>query len=84
MVASRESLLTASAVKLYGRVIAGLSVNVANARNELGANMFLRQQLEAAEPQLARSVDSAIMEVIRRYRDRPSSSFMATASRPRW
>ena len=54
MVASRESLLTASAVKLYGRVIAGLSVNVANARNELGANMFLRQQLEAAEPQLAR------------------------------
>lgn len=54
MVASRESLLTASAVKLYGRVIAGLSVNVANARDELGANRFLREQLEAGEPQLAR------------------------------
>ena len=55
MVATRESLLTASAVKLYGRVIFGLTVNVEDARNELGANQFLRQQLAAgAQPRLAR------------------------------
>ncbi len=55
MVATRESLLTASAVKLYGRVIQGLNIDVAGARNELGANMFLRNQLDAAtHPHLAR------------------------------
>jgi len=62
MVANRESLLTASAVKLYGRVIRGLSIDVHHARNELGANRFLREQLEAdhdsngdfAPPRLAR------------------------------
>ena len=45
MVATRESLLTASAVKLYGRVITGLNIDVEGARNELGANQFLREQL---------------------------------------
>jgi hypothetical protein len=62
MVARRESLLTASAVKLYGRVIRGLNIDVDDARNELGANRFLREQLEAdsdsdgkyAPPRLAR------------------------------
>ena len=53
MVATRESLLTPSAIKLYGRIIDGLSVNVAKARNELGGNKFLREQLERPkdEPQ---------------------------------
>jgi hypothetical protein len=62
MVATRESLLTASAVKLYGRVIRGLEIDVAGARNELGGNRFLREQLETdtdsegkpARPRLAR------------------------------
>ena len=82
MVASRESLLTASAVKLYGRVIAGLSVNVANARNELGANMFLRQQLEAAEPQLARIYGFSYHGSYTALSRPPSFSSTATASRP--
>jgi hypothetical protein len=55
MVATRESLLTPSAVKLYGRIITALDVNVENARNELGANQFLRQQLKKeVNPKLAR------------------------------
>jgi len=55
MVASRESLLTPSAIKLYGRVIEGLTVDVENARNELGASRFLRAQLaQGVQPHLAR------------------------------
>ena len=55
MVATRESLLTPSAVKLYGRVITGLNINVEGARNELGANQFLREQLAVGvHPRLAR------------------------------
>ncbi len=55
MVATRELLLTPSAVKLYGRVVAGLAIDVENARDELGANRFLRAQLAAGtKPQLAR------------------------------
>jgi hypothetical protein len=53
MVSTRESLLSPSAVKLYGRTIEGLTVNVKDARAELGGNRFLREQLErpAGEPQ---------------------------------
>lgn len=58
MVSSRESLLTPSAIKLYGRIIRGLRVDVADARDELGGNRFLREQLERPEgepqPALAR------------------------------
>jgi hypothetical protein len=55
MVSTRESLLTPSAIKLYGRIIAGLTIDVANARDELGGNRFLREQLErpAGEPKPA-------------------------------
>lgn len=55
MVSTRESLLSPSAVKLYGRIVEGLTVNVAGARDELGGNRFLREQLErpAKEPQPA-------------------------------
>jgi hypothetical protein len=55
MVATRESLLTPFAVKLYGREIRGLAVDVEGARDELGANRFLREQLAAGvQPRLAR------------------------------
>ena len=55
MVSQRESLLSPSAVKLYGRVVLGLDINIANARDELGGNKFLRSQLEpATKPKLAR------------------------------
>ena len=53
MVATRESLLTASAVKLYGGVIPASAIDVANARDELGGNRFLREQLE--RPRASRS-----------------------------
>ena len=62
MLTRRETLLSASAVKLYGRVIRGLNIKLENARDELGNNRFLRAQLEAqidsagnpAPPRLAR------------------------------
>src|SRR4051794_6731392 len=59
MVSTGETLLSASAVKLYGRVIKGLSIDISEARSELGANGFLRSQLDPAEnadalPNLAR------------------------------
>jgi hypothetical protein len=59
MVSKGETLLFASAVKLYGRVVEGLEIKLDQARSELGANQFLRQQLDptansAAAPQLAR------------------------------
>lgn len=62
MVGKRETLLSASAVKLYGRIIRGLRINLVDARDELGGNRFLREQLEAqtdsagnpAQPRLAR------------------------------
>jgi hypothetical protein len=44
MVAKGESLLTPSAIKLYGRIIDGLTINVA--LDELGGNKFLLQQLK--------------------------------------
>ena len=54
MVSQRESLLSPSAVKMYGRVIAGLSIDIADVRDELGANQFLRRQLEpGTDPKLA-------------------------------
>jgi hypothetical protein len=59
MTSKGETLLSASAVKLYGRVVAGLDIKLDQARTELGANGFLRQQLDpatnsAAAPKLAR------------------------------
>ena len=59
MVSKGETLLSASAVKLYGRVVKGLTVNLADARVELGSNRFLRDQLDeikniGAGPLLAR------------------------------
>ncbi len=53
--ANQETLLTASALRLYGRVINGLNVDLAGAAAGLGANRFLRDQLEpGTEPQFAR------------------------------
>jgi hypothetical protein len=59
MVSNGETLLSASAVKLYGRLIKGLTIDLADARSELGANGFLRSQLDPAKnadapPSLAR------------------------------
>lgn len=59
MVSKGETLLAASAVKLYGRLIKGLTINLDDARIELGGNQFLRNQLDAAinakyTPMLAR------------------------------
>lgn len=52
---ANETLLTASAVKLYGRVIEGLGVDLSGAAAGLGANRFLREQLEpGTEPHFAR------------------------------
>jgi hypothetical protein len=55
-----ESLLSPDLIKLYGRPIAELQLNIpggaggaANVQN-LGANQFLRAQLNAANAQLAR------------------------------
>ena len=42
-----ETLLTASAVKLYGRIIDGLTIVPDKLRMDLGANKFLRDQLTA-------------------------------------
>ena len=55
VVSTRESLLSPSAIKLYGRIVQGLTVNVAGARDELGGNRFLREQMERPdrEPQPA-------------------------------
>ena len=59
MVSKGETLLSASAVKLYGRVMEGLEMKPGQAPSELGANRFLHQQLDpkansAAAPKLAR------------------------------
>ena len=55
MVSQRESLLSPSAVKMYGRLVRGLMIDVADTREELGGNQFLRQQLEpGTNPMLAR------------------------------
>ena len=47
MVATDETLLSPSAVKLYGRVIDGLKFDLTGAGTPLGANSFLRSQLSA-------------------------------------
>jgi hypothetical protein len=54
MVATDETLLSPSAVKLYGRVIDGLKVDLTGAGNPLGANSFLRKQLKADDACFAR------------------------------
>ena len=47
-------MLSPSAVKLYGREISGLGVKLDAAGTALGANSFLRSQLEAAGARFAR------------------------------
>lgn len=59
MVSKGETLLSPSSVKLYGRVVKGLTISLEDARDELGNNKFLRSQLdpglnEEFEPVLAR------------------------------
>jgi hypothetical protein len=54
MISSGETLLSPSAIKLYGRVIAGLGVDLGKAGTALGANSFLRQQLEENDARFAR------------------------------
>jgi hypothetical protein len=55
MISSGETLLSASAIKLYGRVIPGLEINITAAGAGLGNNKFLQHQLEAtANPKFAR------------------------------
>ena len=54
MVATKETLLSPSAVKLYGREINGLKVDLTGGGNPLGANSFLRQQLKANGARFAR------------------------------
>jgi hypothetical protein len=54
-----ENLLTPSGIKLFGRIVAGLTVAAPPARNPtappiLGANQFLNAQLNAPNPRLAR------------------------------
>lgn len=51
----RETLLTASSIRLYGRIIQGLAIDLDGARVELGGNRFLREQLDRpnGEPQPA-------------------------------
>jgi hypothetical protein len=48
MVGIQDTLLSFSSVKLYGRLVAGLNVDLTGARDELGANKFLREQLDPA------------------------------------
>jgi hypothetical protein len=48
-----ETLLAASEIKLYGRVVSGLSVNL-DGHTSLGDNLFVRKQLEASEAKFAR------------------------------
>ena len=54
----RETLLTASSIRLYGRIIQGLQIDLEGARLELGGNRFLREQLDRPDgdpqPALAR------------------------------
>ena len=59
MVSKGETLLSPSSVKLYGRVVKGLTISLDDARDELGNNRFLRNQLDRDlndefEPVLAR------------------------------
>lgn len=49
-----ETLLSASEVRLYGRVVQGLGVDLSSAPRELGANQLLRRQLEAEGARFAR------------------------------
>ena len=49
MVSKGETLLSASAIRLYGRVVKGLTINLDDARTELGSNKFLRDQLDEAQ-----------------------------------
>ena len=46
MVSRGETLLSPSSVKLYGRVVKGLTISLEDARDELGNNRFLRNQLD--------------------------------------
>ena len=59
MTGTEETLLSPSAVKLYGRVIAGLTVDLSGAAEALGMNQFSRRASPA-------STASAISEPIRR------------------
>lgn len=52
--ATDETLLTASSVKLFGRPVAGITLTPAAKDEGLGGNKFLRQQLATAGAQLAR------------------------------
>ncbi len=49
-----ETLLGASEVRLYGRVVPGLGVDLSGAPKELGANQLLRKQLAAEGARFAR------------------------------
>lgn len=58
MLSRQETLLSPSSIRLYGRIIKGLEIDLEGARQELGGNRFLREQLERPEgepqPALAR------------------------------
>jgi hypothetical protein len=48
-----ETLLSASAVKLFGRLVTGITLDPKAAEGGIGAGAFLRDQLAASEPGLA-------------------------------
>ena len=48
-----ETLLAASEIKLFGRVVGGLAVDVSG-HTSLGDNLFVKKQLQAAKAQFAR------------------------------
>jgi hypothetical protein len=48
-----ETLLAASEIRLYGRVVTGLSAK-ASGHTSLGDNLFVKKQLEAPKAQFAR------------------------------
>jgi hypothetical protein len=48
-----ETLLAASEIQLYGRIVSGLSVDLTG-HASLGDNLFVRKQLEAPDAQFAR------------------------------
>jgi hypothetical protein len=48
-----ETLLAASEIKLYGRVVGGLAVDV-KGHTSLGNNLFVKKQLEASNARFAR------------------------------
>lgn len=54
MVSKGESLLSPSAVKLYGREVIGLAINLDAAGQALGSNNFLRSQLSEPNARFAR------------------------------